>query len=126
MTLRLLVAIVLLAQVPAHDLEWVAPPDAAARTNPLATRPETAAGGEKLFRQRCIACHGDDARGTSGGPDLTAEEVQAESDGALFWKIGSGNSRRDMPSFSFLPELQRWQLVLHLRSLKRSNQSRFD
>jgi hypothetical protein len=43
--------------------------------------------------------------------------VQAQSDGALFWRISAGNAYDGMPSFSYLPELQRWQLVLHLRTL---------
>jgi mono/diheme cytochrome c family protein len=98
-----------------RDPEWTAPPDAAEKTNPLANRPETAAGGRKLFHQRCSTCHGDDARGTSWGPDLTTRAVQAQADGELFWKITSGNTRTGMPTFSFLPELQRWQLVLHIR-----------
>lgn len=38
-------------------------------------------------------------------------------DGALFWKISSGNAHEGMPAFSFLPELQRWQLVLQLRGV---------
>jgi ribosomal protein S6E (S10) len=42
--------------------------------------------------------------------------VQQQSDGALFWKISGGNSRQGMPAFSFLPEPQRWQLVLHIRA----------
>jgi hypothetical protein len=42
--------------------------------------------------------------------------VQSQSDGELYWKISSGNTRRGMPSFSFLPELERWQLVLLVRS----------
>jgi hypothetical protein len=44
--------------------------------------------------------------------------VQSQSDGALFWKITNGNPDRGMPSFSRLPELQRWQLVLYIRSLR--------
>ncbi len=44
-------------------------------------------------------------------------KVQEQSDGALFWKITNGNPDRGMPSFSQLPELQRWQLVLYLRKL---------
>ena len=42
-------------------------------------------------------------------------DVQVQTDGALFWKISSGNTRAGMPTFSFLPEPQRWQLVLYLR-----------
>ncbi len=100
-----------------RDRNWTAPPDAVAKVNPLANRPGTAAGGRKVFRQRCISCHGDAGQGTSRSPDLTHVEVQAQSDGELFWKISSGNTREGMPTFSFLPEVQRWQLVLHVRAL---------
>jgi mono/diheme cytochrome c family protein len=104
------------AQVRERDPGWMAPGDAGARVNPLAGRPNAAAGGRKLFEQRCATCHGVDGRGTVKGPDLSQPDVQAQPDGALFWKITSGNSRRGMPTFSFLPEAQRWQLVLWVRS----------
>jgi mono/diheme cytochrome c family protein len=101
---------------PAREREWVAPASANAKVNPLADRPDAAAGGRKLFHERCSSCHGDDAKGTSHGPGLAKAGVQAQSDGALFWKISSGNTRTGMPTFSFLPSAQRWQLVLHLRA----------
>jgi len=100
-----------------HDSTWVAPAGATAKSNPLATRADAAAGGRKLFAQRCASCHRDDGRGSEKAPDLTQPDVQMQSDGALFWKISSGNTRRGMPTFSFLPEPQRWQLVMHLREL---------
>jgi mono/diheme cytochrome c family protein len=96
---------------------WTAPPAAATRVNPLAGSAEVEAGGAKLFKQRCAQCHRNDGTGTSFGPGLTGHRVQSQSDGALFWKITSGNTRTGMPGFSGLPELQRWQLVLHLRAL---------
>jgi mono/diheme cytochrome c family protein len=105
------------SQVHERDPSWSAPRAADARVNPLATRPDAAAGGRKLFEQRCAACHNGDARGTKKGPDLTAPAVQSQSDGALFWKITQGNTRGGMPTFSFLPELQRWQLVLYLKAI---------
>jgi mono/diheme cytochrome c family protein len=95
---------------------WKAPAGADKRTNPLVARPEATEGGRKLFAQRCAVCHGDDATGTRHGPNLTAGPVQRQSDGALFWKITSGNTHSGMPSFSFLPEPQRWQLVNQLRA----------
>ena len=95
---------------------WRAPASADARINPLAGRTDTAAGGARLFQQRCAVCHGADATGTRRGPNLTRGPVQRQSDGALFWKITSGNTRTGMPTFSFLPEPQRWQLVNHLRT----------
>lgn len=96
---------------------WRAPASADARVNPLAGRTDTAAGGGKIFRQRCAVCHGDDATGSRRGANLTTGPVQRQTDGALFWKITSGNTRTGMPTFSYLPDLQRWQLVNHLRSL---------
>lgn len=96
---------------------WTAAPGQDARQNPLATRPDTRAGGAKLFQQRCAACHRADGTGTSRGPNLTTSRVQRQSDGALYWKISSGNTRTGMPSFSAFPELQRWQLVSHVRAL---------
>jgi mono/diheme cytochrome c family protein len=102
---------------------WTAPSSADARVNPLATRPDTEPGGAKVFANRCAQCHRDDGTGTSFGPSLTGRRAQSQSDGALFWKITSGNTRTGMPSFSGLPELQRWQLVLHLRALGSSHRA---
>jgi mono/diheme cytochrome c family protein len=98
-----------------RDVDWVAPAPAAARRNPLTSRPQLAAGGRKLFEQRCSECHGDDRRGTDRAPDLTAPAVQTQTDGALFWKISGGDAFGGMPSFSFLPQQQRWQIVMFLR-----------
>jgi mono/diheme cytochrome c family protein len=102
-----------------RDPDWTAPSKEAAKSNPLASQANLVAGGQKLFGQRCNSCHGDDGRGTSRAPNLLAADVQAQTDGTLFWKITGGNTHSGMPSFSFLPEAQRWQLVLHLRALAR-------
>jgi mono/diheme cytochrome c family protein len=103
-----------------QDSRWQAPAEAAARTNPLATRPEATAGGAKLFKRNCVECHGQSGMGLANkhSADLHLPVVQKQSDGALFWKITNGNVDRGMPSFSRLPELQRWQLVLYLRTFR--------
>jgi len=106
-----------------RDPEWLAPAKHAARVNPLTTRVDAAAGGAKLFQQRCATCHGEDGNGTTKAPDLSQPSVQEQSDGALFWKISTGNTYQGMPTFSFLPELQRWQLVLHLRAIAAAHHS---
>ena len=102
-----------------QDGNWRPPAEAIAKKNPLAARPEAAAGGEKLFKRNCVECHGEDGRGLAKkrAADLQLAKVQEQSDGALFWKITNGNPDRGMPPFSRLPELQRWQLVLYLRKL---------
>jgi mono/diheme cytochrome c family protein len=102
-----------------QDPSWRVPAEAVEKKNPLAEQPELAAGGKKLFTRICVECHGRSGEGVKkNAADLQLSVVQAQSDGALFWKITNGNPDRGMPSFSRLPELQRWQIVLHLRTLK--------
>lgn len=102
------------------DPDWKVPEKAAVQQNPLRDKPQLAAGGRKLFERNCLQCHGDSQHEhKNNAPDLASSAVQQESDGALFWRISSGNARTGMPSFSNLPEAQRWQLVLYIRSLDR-------
>ena len=105
------------------DPSWRPPDTAAARVNPLGGSPELAAGGRKLFQRQCAQCHGAQGQGLKNAADLQLPVVQQQGDGALFWKITNGNPRRAMPSFSGLPELQRWQIVLYLRTLPNAEQS---
>jgi mono/diheme cytochrome c family protein len=100
--------------------DWQPPPEAAARINPLAKKPQAAAGGKKMYSRECVECHGEDGRGLAKkhSADFQLPAVQSQSDGALFWKITNGNPDRGMPAFSRLPEMQRWQLVLFIRTLR--------
>ena len=103
-----------------QDPSWRAPAEAADKPNPLAAKPQLAAGGKKLFAHNCAECHGRSGEGLKKAADLRLPVVQEQSDGALFWKITNGNPDRGMPSWSRLPELQRWQLVLYLRTLMKN------
>lgn len=118
----LLVALVtMLGQNPEYrqDPTWRAPDDAQRKVNPLASRPGAAPGGKKLFLRNCAECHGDGSGiEKKHSADFQLPVVQEQSDGTIFWKITNGNTDRGMPSFSKLPELERWQLVLYLRTLK--------
>jgi mono/diheme cytochrome c family protein len=111
-----------LGQNPSYqpDYKWHAPAKAAMRKNPLARSPELSLGGKKIFLRECAECHQQEGSGLveKHSADLRSPVVQSLSDGALFWKITNGNPRRGMPSFSRLPEKQRWQLVLFLRTLR--------
>ena len=110
------------AQNPSYqqDSKWQAPEGASAKRNPLAGRPELLAGGRKLFQKNCTECHGTNGQGMEKkhSADLQLPMVQTQSDGTLFWKITNGNAGKGMPAFSKLPEQQRWQLVLFIRTLK--------
>ena len=101
-----------------QDEKWRAPQAAAEKKNPLAERPELAAGGKKLFARHCVECHGATGEGLKKAADLVLPAVQTQSDGTLYWKITNGNPDRGMPAFSGLPEAQRWQIVMYLRALQ--------
>lgn len=90
-----------------------------ARTNPLADRPEAVAAGSLLYRDHCAQCHKADAMGDGRKkPPLRSARIGAASDGDLEWFLRQGDLGHGMPSWSSLPEAQRWQIVTYLRSLK--------
>jgi cytochrome c5 len=45
------------------DPDWRVPQAAVAKPNPLASKPEAAAGGKKPFLRNCTECHGQDGSG---------------------------------------------------------------
>lgn len=109
----------------AGEQRWTSPAAEREKKNPIAR----AAGipeGKKVFETNCSLCHGPSGKGD--GPaaaalipkptNLTAKEVQAETDGALYWKISIG--RGAMPSWQTLPEKDRWSVVDFIRSLGRT------
>ena len=98
-----------LTKVPAKDRE---------RANPLASDADAPLAGAKLFRQHCASCHGTDATGRGKKPALIPERVQAAKPGELFWLLTNGSMRNGMPSWSQLPEEQRWQVIAFLKTLK--------
>ncbi|HVT61833.1 MAG TPA: cytochrome c [Thermoanaerobaculia bacterium] len=97
-----------------------APESAHALVDPYQGQPAAAAAGRKLFLRHCAGCHGAGARGgeQADAPPLDSERVQAAPPGDLFWFLTNGNLRTGMPSWSRLPEAQRWQLVAFLRTLR--------
>lgn len=89
------------------------------RTNPLAADPQAIAAGHDLYRDHCAQCHKADARGDGRRkPSLRAEAVRNATDGDLEWFLRQGDLRHGMPSWSSLPEEQRWEIIVYLRSLK--------
>ncbi|HKW27602.1 MAG TPA: c-type cytochrome [Terriglobales bacterium] len=101
--------------------KWEAPADAAAKANPESKNPDAQANGRKLYMRTCVGCHEEDGSGKdTGAANLRSPDVQAQSDGALFWKVTNGNSEAGMPSFASLPETDRWDVVTFVRTLKDS------
>jgi mono/diheme cytochrome c family protein len=61
--------------------------------------------GQKLHVDQCSFCHGANARGGSGGPDLTRSAlVQTDEDGKQLGEfLAVGRPDRGMPKFDFSP-----------------------
>jgi mono/diheme cytochrome c family protein len=94
-----------------------APAKADRRVNPYQGQDRAERAGAKLYRYECAACHGSDGLGIGKTPPLKSSVVEKASPGALFWVLRNGSLRRGMPSFSHLPEPERWQIVTYLKSL---------
>ena len=105
---------------------WVAPKTADAIKNPLKGNASSVEEGKKLFAQMCAICHGakgkgDGMAGAALNPkptNFTSEKVQAQTDGAIYWKMTEG--RAPMASYkASLKDNQRWQLVNYIRTFKK-------
>ena len=95
------------------------PPRDHARSNPLAGQPEAAAAGALVYRDHCAQCHRADAMGDGRKrPPLRSDRLRTSTDGDIEWFLRQGDLRHGMPSWSSLPEAQRWQLVTYLRSIQ--------
>lgn len=90
-----------------------------ARTNPLATHPDAIAAGALIYKDHCEQCHKRDGMGDGRKkPSLRTDSVRSATDGDLEWFLRQGDIRHGMPSWSSLPEAQRWQLIAYLRSIQ--------
>jgi mono/diheme cytochrome c family protein len=100
------------------DGHWRAnvPESARVRQNPMAGDPDAVAAGAKLFQQNCATCHGRQAEGRSKRPNLHSDRIRGATPGELEWLLRNGSLKNGMPSWSRLPEQQRWQLVTFLQS----------
>ena len=90
-----------------------------ARLNPLAGSPEAIAAGALVYREHCQQCHKANAQGDGHQrPALRSERIRSASDGDIEWFLRQGDLAHGMPSWSSLPQAQRWQLVAYLRSIQ--------
>jgi cytochrome c oxidase cbb3-type subunit 3 len=99
--------------------DWLAkvPAKARAEKNPLAGKPSAVKAGRTLFVQYCAMCHGQNAQGQATFPSLHTAEVRNLTDGDIQWLLTNGSLAKGMPSWSALPETQRWELISYIRSL---------
>lgn len=87
------------------------------RQNPYAGNSDAVLAGSILFKRNCASCHGAFAQGIGLRPGLHSMRVHDATDGELHWLLTNGNLGHGMPSWSRLPDAQRWQLVRYLHSI---------
>ena len=102
------------------DGSWLTkvPDSARLRPNPVAAETDSVMAGAKLFQQNCASCHGKTAEGRHKHPNLHSDRIKNATPGELEWLLKNGSLKNGMPSWSRLPEAQRWQLVTYLKSLE--------
>src|SRR5579859_2437356 len=88
------------------------------RQNPFDANPGAQAAGAKLYRQNCAQCHGNQGEGQGKRPSLHTDRIRMATPGELEWLLKNGSQKNGMPSWSRLPEQQRWQIVSYLKSLQ--------
>ena len=106
---------------------WPVPDKYKNMKNPVASDAESLKTGKSLWATHCKSCHG--TKGLGDGPkaaqlktesgNFSKADVQAQSDGALFYKTTEG--RDDMPGFKKkIPDAdERWSIVNFMRTLKK-------
>ena len=90
-----------------------------AHVSPLARNPDAANAGAIIYRHHCQQCHL--ANGAGDGhkrPSLRSDRIRMATDGDIEWFLRQGDLTHGMPSWSGLPEMQRWQIVAYLRSIQ--------
>ena len=110
-----------------QDDRWKAPDEAKSIKNTVKSlnKPVSAKRGKKIFKTRCMICHGPS--GTGNGPggkalnprpqNLTLPMVKKQTDGEIFWKITNG--RNAMIKWGpILSEKERWDVVNYIRTLQ--------
>jgi len=107
-----------------QDQKWIAPDEANGYMNPYTGDTKATEKGGKIYMKLCWSCHGKTGKGDGpAGAELVPapasymnHQVQAQSDGALYWKITNG--RGSMVSYeNILSVDQRWMLVNYIREL---------
>jgi len=103
---------------------WVVPDKNVSTPNPVKADAKSIAAGKVLYSVNCEPCHGKKGIGNgTKAPDLktipgnfTKETFQAQTDGAIFYKLTEGRNempkaKKDLPN-----DIDRWNLVNYIRN----------
>ncbi len=104
---------VLAADTPFHD----APNSAKTMKNPYAGQQAAIDAGKTVYARNCLSCHGRTLQGTGNVPSLVDGKLKGVTQGEVFWFVTKGDKDNGMPSWSFLPDEKRWQVVSYVEAM---------
>ena len=102
---------------------WEVPEEYNNMENPVDADKASVSEGKTLYKQHCKICHGKDGKGDGtqaenlqvNPSDLTFDDVDAQKDGALFYKIKTGQG--EMHAYQVvLEEKDIWNIVNYIRT----------
>ncbi len=105
---------------------WLAPESSKQLTNPISKNKSSIKQGSKIFKIRCIVCHGSTGVGDGSGSkalnpkpaNLQSDRVQNQLDGEIFWKMSEGKGAM-IAWKHIISEEDRWRLVNFIRTLNK-------
>ena len=104
--------------LPAVDKNFHNAPDSTkALKDPVEGQPQALEEGRRLYARNCLSCHGKNGQGSGNVPSLADAKLDSVPAGEVFWFITKGSKENGMPSWAFLPEKQRWQIVSYVQAL---------
>jgi glucose/arabinose dehydrogenase len=101
------------ADNPFHD----APASAKTMKNPVAGQQAAINAGKTVYARNCLSCHGRTLKGTGNVPSLIDGKLKGVSEGEIFWFVTKGDKANGMPSWAFMPEEKRWQVVSYVEAV---------
>jgi glucose/arabinose dehydrogenase/mono/diheme cytochrome c family protein len=115
--LTLAIVVLLPVALPSVDTTFHNAPDSAkALKDPMEGQPQAMEAGRRLYARNCLSCHGKNGQGSGNVPSLADAKLDSVPAGEVFWFVTKGSKQNGMPSWAFLPERQRWQIVTFVRS----------
>ena len=128
LVLAIVAAAIIYSAVNNAPWSWPVPEEAKQLKNPLQPTAASLKSAREVYADKCAHCHGDTGKGDGrdanrydpAPTDLSdPKKMNPATDGELFYKISEG--KKPMPVFkNKLTEVQRWQLVLLIRSFAES------
>ena len=94
-----------------------APASAKAMKNPLGGQQTAIDAGKTVYARNCLSCHGKTLKGTGNVPSLVDGKLKGVTAGEIFWFVTKGDKDSGMPSWAFLPEEKRWQVVSYVEAV---------